>query len=93
MRTFYSFIKRRLAIRGMDCNAAQSKGEPLVNSGKAAESVPYFRQAIRANPGEPATAASLNRAREKLAEALRKTGRSRQADKLLKEITPAPEAR
>lgn len=89
MRTLFYFIKKRLAIRRLAWTAAQEKGEQLLKGGKAAESIPYFRQALRSNPGEPSTATDLDRAREGLAEALSKTGQHNKAAALLEEMTPA----
>ncbi len=89
MRSPIEHLKRRLAVRRLGWAEALKKGEQLLKAGKAAESIPYFRHSLKANPGEYGTANSYKWAQEKLAEALGKTGHNRKAAALLKEMTPA----
>lgn len=75
-------MKSRADARKLDWIEALRQGEKLLQAGRAAESLAYFRRSQKDNPGEMGTAGALDPAREGLATALDRLGRRHEAAKV-----------
>jgi len=73
-----------LNIKKLGWAEALERGLKLLHAGKPEESIPYFRQSMKANPDEPGTANAYQAAKEGLAQALKKLGRHGEAERLMR---------